>query len=131
MCTHWKRLGDILLTPVNNTTITFMRRQVKYLLCFALKVQCYILGSSPQDRFTIYMHTIIIGPAKQEKYWRKIIIFFLPINLNTCLGCSKEPSHSDGTFEHPKHMFWLRNKYKLCTLYASNPILHICIKYQG
>ena len=24
--------------------------------------------------------------------------------------CSKEPSHLDGSFEHPQHMFWLRNK---------------------
>ena len=23
---------------------------------------------------------------------------------------SKEPSHRDGSFEHPQHMFWLRNK---------------------
>ena len=27
-----------------------------------------------------------------------------------CLGCSKEPSHGDGSFEYPQHMFWLRNK---------------------
>ena len=27
-----------------------------------------------------------------------------------CLGCSKEPSHRDGSFEYPQHMFWLRNK---------------------
>ena len=27
-----------------------------------------------------------------------------------CFGCSKEPSHRDGSFEHPQHMFWLRNK---------------------
>ena len=27
-----------------------------------------------------------------------------------CFGCSKEPSHGDGSFEYPKHMFWLRNK---------------------
>ena len=27
-----------------------------------------------------------------------------------CFGCSKEPSHWDGTFEYPQHMFWLRNK---------------------
>ena len=25
-------------------------------------------------------------------------------------GCSKEPSHCDGSFEYPQHMFWLRNK---------------------
>ena len=25
-------------------------------------------------------------------------------------GYSKEPSHGDGFFEYPQHMFWLRNK---------------------
>ena len=25
-------------------------------------------------------------------------------------GCSKEPSHRDGSFEYPQNMFWLRNK---------------------
>ena len=27
-----------------------------------------------------------------------------------CFVCSKEPSHQDGSFEYPQHMFWLRNK---------------------
>ena len=27
-----------------------------------------------------------------------------------CFGCSKEPSHLDGSFEYPQHMFWVRNK---------------------
>ena len=27
-----------------------------------------------------------------------------------CFGCSKEPSHRDGSFEYPQHMFWLGNK---------------------
>ena len=27
-----------------------------------------------------------------------------------CFGCSKEPSHRDGSFEYLQHMFWLRNK---------------------
>ena len=27
-----------------------------------------------------------------------------------CFGCSKEPSHRDGSFEYPQHRFWLRNK---------------------
>ena len=40
----------------------------------------------------------------------KIVIIFLPINLNTCFGCSKEPSYRDGSFEYPQHMFLLRNK---------------------
>ena len=36
-----------------------------------------------------------------------------------CFGCSKEPSHSDGSFEYPQHMFWIRNKennFPICTL---------------
>ena len=48
----------------------------------------------------------------------KIVIIFLPIIFNMCFGCSIEPSHWDGSFEYPQHMFdweiscfdWLRNK---------------------
>ena len=45
-----------------------------------------------------------------KKTLRKITMIFLPISLNMCFGCSKEPSHRDGSFEYPQHMFWLRNK---------------------
>ena len=31
------------------------------------------------------------------------------------LGCSKESSHRDGSFEYPQHMFWLRNKKIICS----------------
>ena len=36
-----------------------------------------------------------------------------------CFGCLKEPSHWDGSFEYPQHMFWMRNKensFPICTL---------------
>ena len=35
---------------------------------------------------------------------------FLPISLNICFRCPKEPSHWDRSFEYPQHMFWLRNE---------------------
>ena len=35
---------------------------------------------------------------------------FLVLNQNTFCGFSKEPSHWDGSFEHQKLMFELRNK---------------------
>ena len=38
------------------------------------------------------------------------MIIFLSISLNMCFGCSKEPSHQDGLFEYPQHIFSLRNK---------------------
>ena len=50
-----------------------------------------------------------IGPAKQQKQHLSAIIF-LSINWNMCFVSSKEPSQWDGSFEHPQHMFWLRNK---------------------
>ena len=53
---------------------------------------------------------MVIGPVNPKKL-RKIAIIFLSISLNMCFGCSKEPSHRDGSFEFPQHMFWLRNKY--------------------
>ena len=37
----------------------------------------------------------------------KIVIIPLSISLKMCLGCSKELSHWDGSFEYPQHMFWL------------------------
>ena len=40
----------------------------------------------------------------------KIVNVFLPISLIICFGCSKEPSHWDGSFEYQQHILWLRNK---------------------
>ena len=49
--------------------------------------------------------------VKINKFFeRKIFNISLPIRCNICFGCSKEPSHWDGSFEYPQHMFWLRNK---------------------
>ena len=61
--------------------------------------------------------TLTLNIAKNSL--RKIAIIFLSISLNMCFGCSKEPSHQYGSFEYPKHMFWLRNEknnFKLRTL---------------
>ena len=53
-----------------------------------------------------------------------------------CCGCSKEPSHRDGSFEYPQHMFWLRNKknnFLLSTLiwWTANHLSKIQIKHEG
>ena len=61
----------------------------------------------------------VLGPVKQNYFERKIANIFLSIAFNMCFGCSEEPSHRDGSFEYPQHMFWLRNKkinFQLCTL---------------
>ena len=35
-----------------------------------------------------------------KKNKHKIVIISFPVNLNRCFGCSKEPSHWDGSFEY-------------------------------
>ena len=49
-----------------------------------------------------------------EKFQHKSVNIFLRIIFIVCFGCSKEPSHRDGSFEYPQHMFWLRNKIFFC-----------------
>ena len=75
------------------------------------------------------------GPVKQT-FERKIVIIFLPISLNMYFGCSKEPSHREGSFEYPQRMFWLRsrkNNFLLRTLIwgpltVSHSGLHVCLR---
>ena len=43
-------------------------------------------------------------------FQRTIENIFLAVNFNMCFGWSKEPSHWDGSFKYPQHMFWFRNK---------------------
>ena len=59
-----------------------------------------------------------LGPVK-DIFERKNVMISLAINLNMCFGCSKVPSHGDGSFEYTQHMFWLRNKkinFQLCAV---------------
>ena len=55
------------------------------------------------------MEQCVIDLDKQF-FQRTIANIFLTIIFNIWFGCSKEPSHGDGSFEYPQHMIWLRNK---------------------
>ena len=46
----------------------------------------------------------------KQNFECKIVNIFLAISFNICLGCLKELSDWDGSFEYPQHMFWMRNK---------------------
>ena len=57
------------------------------------------------------MHFFIHAKSSsQRKFYLRKLLIFLPSNLNMCFGCSGGPSHWDGSFEYPHHMFWMRNK---------------------
>ena len=38
------------------------------------------------------------------------MIISLTITFNICFGCSKEPSHRDGSFEYPQQIFLWTDK---------------------
>ena len=65
--------------------------------------------------------------ALSKHFECKIVIIFLPICLNMCFGCSKEPSHQDGSLEYPQHVFvYKENKKSLkCPLLSGE--LEYCL----
>ena len=80
---------------------------------------------NPENRFITprpILKMYSIGPDKKNEI--KNVNIFLPINLNMCFGCSKEPSHWDGSFEYPQHLFWFRNKK--INFQSRNLILEAC-----
>ena len=104
-------LQSALLVPISYSCDLIFQRQL------------HCLGSCPEAPFVFAM-----GGEKQLKVWdirdsstgivdnikssfeQKNVNIFLSVNFNICFGCSKEPSHWDGYFEYPQHMFWLWNK---------------------
>ena len=50
----------------------------------------------------------------------KTVNIVLPISFYICFGCLKE-----GSFEHPQHMLWLRNKKNLVTLYLTKGLVDL------
>ena len=77
--------------------------------CFFCSTCFSTVGLVVQDSSHLSLNVHRAGQLSKNNL-RKIVIIFLSISLNLCYGCSKEPSHKDGSFEYPQHMFWLRNK---------------------
>ena len=61
-----------------------------------------------EEHYTWIFIDLIIWDGIKAIYTTKLIV--IPVNFSICFGYSKEPSHWDGSFEYPQHMFWLRNK---------------------
>ena len=59
----------------------------------------FVSSIGPDKR--IFEHKIVVN---------KVLNVFSSIILNMCFRCSKEPSHGDGSFEYPQHIFCLRYK---------------------
>ena len=72
--------------PLRPWFCLFLSDRLRQVYCSSVKA----ILSLPTD--IPYSKTLIIGPDKHI-FERKLVIIFLPISLNICFGCSKEPSH--------------------------------------
>ena len=62
------------------------------------------MGSLKNLKYIFYKRT---APQIRMHIQKLIFLFH---NQNVCCGYSKEPSHGDGSFEHPKQMLRLMDK---------------------
>ena len=118
-CWYMQRPYPLTLTLRPTFLITF-----RFLICkkvlevgLAWKVEgnitsCHLL----MRRLTVRPSDKNIGLVKQI-FKIKIVNIFLPVIFSICFGCSKEPSHRDGSCEYPQHMFQLRNKKNIFLCY--------------
>ena len=74
-------------------------------------------GSSWRQGYKFLRHAANRPPDKSA-YGK---LFFLFLSQNICCGYSKEPSHCDGSCEHPKHMFKLMDK-QIMTIFRWNAL---------
>ena len=90
-----------------NTFRTCLRRSQLLLTVRVVTIPRMPITLLPQLTPT---HQVEFIGLDKKNFQHKIVNIFLPIMLSICFGCSKEPSHWDGSFEFPQHMFCLRNK---------------------
>ena len=62
------------------------------------------MGKLMDKKIIIILHKncLLTGPQTRVRNRKLFILIFF--NQNICCGYSKELSHRDGSFQHPKHM---------------------------
>ena len=102
-CTfHWVNNLNALQNRVKNSLVCGFKPQGRH---------CVVFRSDITEKFLTGMWGMIRIKSNQIKsrYWYLKIIFlisqpkhmFWVLKRTICCGCSKEPSHWDGSFEHP------------------------------
>ena len=95
---------------------------VSVYVCIVLKTAHTEVGALLEHFFVLFelCWTPHAGLQIRVCNWKLLFLF---LNQNICCGYSKEPSHRDGSFEHPKHMFNLMDK-KIITILLSQILLN-------
>ena len=72
-----------------------------HLVMCTCKVRCLVL------LLNLYLRNNLSQALICNIFKCKIVNIFSPIIFNICFRCSNKPSHWEGSFEYPQHMFWL------------------------
>ena len=79
--------------------------KVKKLCINSTWIALFIHGFVPVETYKGGQGIPLFLRQDKPNFERKIVKTFLSVSLNICFGCSKEPSHLDGSFEYTVHMF--------------------------
>ena len=127
ICSYWLHLSydtEHAYSSLMQLSLLTPKLKNKYIPLFALI-------NPPMNSWNVFIQygsTIFSMRPERQNYEHKTVNIFLSIGFDICFGCSKEPSHWDGSFEHPEHMLWFRNMknnfdlnthsyQKVCALY--------------
>ena len=115
-CGHITRKYDFVVTLQENMILWYVTKGTSQYAHPCKLISSYVICylESIVTELTTCKISIFYRPQIRVRNWK---LFFLFLNQNICCGYSKEPSHRDGSFEHPKHMFKLMDK-KIITIYA-------------
>ena len=71
----------------------------------AAVIQRMLYYTDEKRLYFIFPHVKI-----NKNFEHKIVNNFLPISFNICFGCSKEPSHREGSFEYSQHVLFEKSE---------------------
>ena len=106
VCSCWYALGH----NIKKSVITVLIEKMHYSSIYGQSTYFLsMIWSTIWAQNTI--EPLIITQGQLSKInLRKFAIIFLSISSDMCFECLKEPSHRGGSFEHPQHRLWLKNK---------------------
>ena len=87
------------------TSLTLQYGRFRYSPLANIQTPTTSTFSTDLDETGIKIHGLL------RSFIYNIITIRVAVPFKHVFWCSKEPSHQEGSFEYPQHMFWFRNTH--------------------